>query len=53
MDRFIKFARTLYILHVFQKKSKLGINSAKQDIALIKQRLAVAQKHDKAKVGLD
>lgn len=47
-----KFAGTLYILHVFQKKSKQGIKTTKRDIALIKQRLAVTQKHDKAKVGL-
>lgn len=41
-----KFARTLYILHAFQKKSKQGIT-------LIKQRLAVAQKHAIVKVGLN
>ena len=48
-----KFARTLYILHAFQKKSKQGIKTTKQDITLIKQRLAVAQKHAIVKVGLN
>lgn len=30
----------IYVLHVFQKKSKQGIKTTKQDIDLIKQRIA-------------
>jgi len=33
------------VLHVFQKKSKRGIATPKQDIALIRRRLAEAERH--------
>lgn len=33
----------IIVLHCFQKKSKKGIKTPKQDIDLIKQRLALAK----------
>jgi phage-related protein len=41
----IKFAGVVYVLHVFQKKSKRGIATPKSDIVLIRRRLAVAESH--------
>ena len=40
----IKLADAIYALHSFQKKSKSGIKTPKQDIDLIKQRLVLAKK---------
>jgi len=40
-----RFAGTLYVLHVFQKKSTKGIATPQRDIELIKRRLAAAKKH--------
>ena len=40
----IKLADVIYVLHSFQKKSKSGIKTPKQDIDLIKQRLVLAKK---------
>ena len=39
----IKLEDVIYVLHTFQKKSKTGIKTPKQDIDLIKQRLALAK----------
>lgn len=39
----VKFSDIIYVLHVFQKKSKQGIKTTKQDIDLIKQRLKSAE----------
>jgi len=38
-----KLGEYLYVLHVFQKKSKQGIKTPKEDIELIKQRLKLAK----------
>ena len=38
------FADAIYVLHVFQKKSKRGIATPKQDIDLIRKRLAEAER---------
>jgi phage-related protein len=38
----VKLAGVVYVLHVFQKKSKHGIAMPKQDIALIEKRLKLA-----------
>jgi phage-related protein len=35
----------IYVLHVFQKKSKRGIATPKQDIELVRRRLADAERH--------
>lgn len=39
----VKFAEAIVVLHVFQKKSKRGIETTKQDKDLIKARLQLAQ----------
>lgn len=39
----VRFAGVLYVLHVFQKKSKRGIETPKSDIELIKRRLREAE----------
>jgi phage-related protein len=43
----VKFESAVYVLHVFQKKSKSGIATPQQDIDLIERRLKVAQEHHK------
>jgi phage-related protein len=39
----VRFAGTIYVLHVFQKKSKHGIGTPKQEMDLIKERLKRAE----------
>ncbi|MCT7972790.1 type II toxin-antitoxin system RelE/ParE family toxin [Laspinema olomoucense] len=41
----VKFASAVYVLHAFQKKSKQGIATPKQDIKLIEARFKRAQEH--------
>ena len=41
----VKFAKAVYVLHAFQKKSRKGIATPKPDIDLIRRRLAAAE-HD-------
>jgi phage-related protein len=41
------FEDAIYVLHVFQKKSKSGIATPKHDIELIRRRLAEADRHDR------
>ncbi|NJK76959.1 MAG: addiction module toxin RelE [Oscillatoriales cyanobacterium RU_3_3] len=43
----VKFEGIVYVLHAFQKKSKQGIATAKQDIDLIESRLKRAKEHYK------
>ena len=43
----VKIADAVYVLHCFQKKSKQGIETPRQDIDLIRARLKVAQAHAK------
>jgi phage-related protein len=38
----VKFAQRLFVLHAFQKKSRKGIATPAQEIALIKQRYRLA-----------
>jgi len=40
----VRFAEAIYVLHVFQKKSKKGIATPKKDIDLIYRRLAEAER---------
>ena len=40
----VRVAEVLCVLHAFQKKSSQGIRTSKQDIAIIKQRLAQAER---------
>ncbi len=39
----VRFARAVYVLHVFQKKSKRGIKTPRHEIELIETRLKSAQ----------
>ena len=41
----VKFEGVVYVLHAFQKKSKRGIATPKQDIKLIEARLKRAKEH--------
>ena len=43
----VKIAENIYVLHCFQKKSKRGIETPKQEIDLIRDRLKMAQDHAK------
>ncbi len=38
----VKFAQAVYVLHAFQKKSKLGIATPKAELELVKLRLKIA-----------
>ena len=40
----VRFAAKIYVLHAFQKKSKRGIATPKQDIDLIRERLKTAER---------
>jgi phage-related protein len=40
----VRFANAVYVLHVFQKKSPHGIATRQSDVALVKERLKVAQR---------
>ena len=40
----VRFEEAVYVLHCFQKKSKSGISTPRQDIALIEKRLKQAEK---------
>jgi phage-related protein len=42
-----RFPSAVYALHVFQKKSKKGIETPKQEIELVKRRLKMAEYHHK------
>ena len=39
----VRFANAVYVLHAFQKKSPRGIETRQSDIALVRERLKVAQ----------
>jgi len=43
----VRYAVRVFVLHVFQKKSKSGIATPKPDLELIKSRLKVAAKRAK------
>lgn len=40
----VRFQEAVYVLHAFQKKSKTGIATPKQEIDLIRRRLAEAER---------
>jgi phage-related protein len=39
----VRFEGAVYVLHAFQKKAKKGIATPKQEIDLVKRRLAIAE----------
>ncbi len=41
----VQFENAVYVLHVFQKKSKSGIATPKHEIELVRRRLAEAERH--------
>lgn len=41
----VRFAGAVYVLHVFQKKSKTGIETPKSDMDVIRRRLKFAEQH--------
>jgi phage-related protein len=43
----VRYAEAIYVLHAFQKKSKKGIATPKQDMDLVRQRLAVAERRQR------
>lgn len=47
----VRFARTVYVLHAFQKKSPKGIKTAQLDVDLVELRLKVAQQDYEARYG--
>jgi len=47
----VKFASVVYVLDAFQKKSKQGIKTSKQDIKRIEGRLKLAQQHHRENYG--
>jgi phage-related protein len=49
----VRFASAVYVLHVFQKKSKKGIRTPKADVEMIRRRLKVAEEHHAARQAGD
>lgn len=47
----VKFARAVYVLHAFQKKSPTGIKTARKDVELVIQRLKLARQDYEARYG--
>ncbi len=47
----VRFAKAIYVLHCFQKKSPSGIRTAKTDIELIHERLKTARNDYEARYG--
>lgn len=47
----VRFKEVVYVLHVFQKKSKKGITTSKEDVTLINQRLKWAEALYKEQYG--
>jgi phage-related protein len=45
----VRFAGAVYVLHAFQKKSKTGIKTLREDVKLIGQRLKRAQQDCESK----
>ena len=47
----VRFAKAVYVLHCFQKKSPTGVRTAKTDIDLIHERLNTARNDYKVRYG--
>jgi phage-related protein len=47
----IQFAKAIYVLHAFQKKSPTGIRTSRTDVALIRQRLKAAKEDYEVRYG--
>lgn len=49
----VRFARAVYVLHVFQKKSPSGIRTSRPDTRLIEERLRLAQEDYEVRYGAE
>src|SRR5262245_4847597 len=50
----VRFAEAVYVLHVFQKKSKRGIATPKKNLDLVRNRLRLAeQEHERWRAAGD
>ena len=47
----VRFAKAVYVLHCFQKKSPTGIKTAKSDIELVSRRLQAARNEYEERYG--
>lgn len=47
----VRFAKAMYVLHVFQKKSPSGIRTARPDLRLIEARLRLAREDYEVRYG--
>ena len=47
----VRFAKAVYVLHAFQKKSPRGIATRQSDVALVKERLKTARQDYEEKYG--
>lgn len=46
----VRIPNSVYVLHAFQKKSKSGVSTPREDVALVRKRLkAVLARHDMAR----
>jgi phage-related protein len=45
----VRFESAIYVLHAFQKKSKTGIKTPREEIELVRRRLKVAEEDDRAR----
>ncbi len=45
----VKFESAVYVLHAFQKKSKKGIETPREEIELIRRRLKIAEEDQRAR----
>ena len=48
----VKFAGTVYVLHSFQKKSKSGRKTPDAEMAIVRQRLKIAEEDHKRSRGV-
>lgn len=49
----VRFAKAVYVLHVFQKKSPKGIATGRRDVATITRRLKAAQEDYRRSYGAE
>jgi phage-related protein len=47
----VRFARAVYVLHAFQKKSPSGIATARRDVELVAQRLRMVREDYEVRYG--
>jgi phage-related protein len=47
----VRFARAVYVLHCFRKKSPTGIKTARLDVEMVNSRLAAAEADYEARYG--